>query len=111
MKIDNKTIIGLISFIIGIILITFSSTIPILTVPFNVIGALFIAYGVLNLIDLINDIVSNRKRIIGFVAFIIGILIIEFSETIPLPNILVNIIGALLMAYGVLNLVYSLSNN
>ena len=111
MKIDNKTIIGLISFIIGIILITFSSTIPILTVPFNVIGALFIVYGVFNLIDIINEIVSDRKKIIGLIVFIVGILLIEFSYTIPLPNILVNIAGALLIAFGVLSLIYSLSKD
>ena len=114
MNFDNKEIkkiIGLISFIVGILLITFSTTIPFLTIPINIAGALLITYGVLNLIDLIDTIKSDNKKIIGLISFIVGILLITFSTAIPLPNVLVNVVGALLMAYGVLNLVYSLLNH
>ena len=105
---DKKTkqIIGLIAFILGILLISSSAMIPLPIDIVNIIGALLIAYGVLNLMDLIDAIKSDRKKIIGLIAFIIGVILITFSNAIPLPNILVIVVGALLMAYGVLNLVY-----
>jgi len=45
----------------------------------------------------------NSKQIIGLIAFILGILLITSSTMIPLPVVIVNVVGALLIAYGVLN--------
>jgi len=112
MNSDDKKIkyaIGLISFILGILLISYSASIPLIPAEIPlIIGALLIAFGVLNLIDLIQIIASDSKKIIGIIAFIIGLLLIEFSTSIPLPVILINVVGALIMAYGVLNLVNGL---
>jgi len=98
--------IGLIVFIAGILLITSSTVTPLPVAIVNVVGALLIAYGVLNLIDLIQNIASDNKKIIGLIAFIAGMLLISYSAVIPLPSIFINIVGALLLAYGVLNLIH-----
>ena len=123
MNLNNKQIIGLIAFIVGILLITSSSVIPLPVTIVNVVGALLIAYGVLNnIIELkhfIDKIKSSEddgeiigligimgtKGIIGLIAFIVGILLITSSSVIPLPVTIVNVVGALLIAYGVLNFI------
>jgi len=121
MNLNSKQIIGLIAFIVGIILITSSAMIPLPVIITNVIGALLIAYGVLTLLTelkrVIDDSDMDNKEIIGLVgiigtkgiialiAFIVGIILITYSTVIPLPVIITNVIGALLIAYGVLNFV------
>ena len=117
-----KKIIGLIAFLVGISLIAFSTNIPLPNIIVNIIGALLVAYGVLNLIGIIPTInsddekifigliASENKKINGIIAFLVGISLIAFSTMIPLPNIIVNIIGALLIAYGVLNLIFNQLN-
>jgi len=124
MNLNNKQIIGLIAFILGILLITSSTVISTeipLVVIFNVVGALLIAYGVLSLLMELKNIIENSgkdneeiiglvgiigtKGIIALIAFILGILLITYSSVIPLHIIIVNVIGALLIAYGVLNFV------
>ena len=104
MNFDKKKIVGLIAFIAGIILITSSARIPLPNTFVYVIGALLVAYGTLNLMSIIHTIASDKKKIIGLIAFIIGILLITISAQIPILNIIVNVIGALLIAYGVLSL-------
>jgi hypothetical protein len=47
----------------------------------------------------------DNKKIIGLIAFIAGILLITSSAIIPLPVTIVNVIGALLIAYSVLNFI------
>jgi len=99
-----KRIIGLIAFIVGIVLITSSTLIPLPETIVIIFGALLVAYGVLNLMGLIHEIIADKKKIIGIIAFILGIELIISSSWIPFPNIVVNIFGALLIAYGILNL-------
>ena len=120
---DKKTkqIMGLIAFISGILLITLSNSIPLPDALIYVVGALLIAYGVMNITKLM-DIIDNKdgrdnkeivgligimgtKGIIALISFIVGILLIASSVTIPLPVTIVNVVGALLIAYGVLNFI------
>lgn len=122
MNLNSKQIIGLIGFIAGILLITSSAMIPFPSIIVNVIGALLIAYSVLNLLTELKSVINDEhskdnkeiiglvgiigtKGIIGLIAFIVGILLITFSSVIPLPVIIINVLGALLIAYGVLNFV------
>jgi hypothetical protein len=113
MKFDNKKIIGLIAFVVGILLISFSSLIPLPNVIVFVVGALLIAFGVLSLIDLMDAfdkkqvlfIGLDAKHIIGFIAFLLGILIISYPFLIALPILAVNVVGGLLIAFGALSLI------
>jgi len=121
MNLNSKQIIGLIAFIAGILLITSSTMIPLPVIIINVIGALLIAYGVLALLIELKHIIEDSdmdneemigligimgtKGIIALIAFIAGIMLITYSTMIPLPVIIVNVIGALLIAYGVLNFI------
>jgi len=45
----------------------------------------------------------SNKKIIGLIFFIVGVLLIGFSDMIPIPSIFVYVGGALLIAYGVIN--------
>ena len=45
----------------------------------------------------------DNTKIIGIIVFIIGVLLIGFSDAIPIPSILIYITGALLVAHGVLS--------
>ena len=121
MNLNSKQIIGIMAFIAGILLITSSATIPLPTIIVNIAGALLVAYGVLNLLMELKHIIENSskdneqiigligiigtKGIIALIAFIVGILLITSSAAIPLPVIIVNVLGALLVAYGVLNFI------
>ena len=121
MNLNSKQIIGLIAFIAGILLITSSTMIPLPIIIVNVIGALLIAYGVLALLIELKRVIENSdmdneemigligiigtKGIIALIAFIVGIMLITYSAMIPLPVIIINVVGALLIAYGVLNFI------
>ncbi|MCL2687588.1 MAG: hypothetical protein FWE58_03540 [Methanobrevibacter sp.] len=121
MNLNSKQIIGLIAFIVGILLITSSTMIPLPIIIVNVIGALLIAYGVLALLIELKRVIENSdmdneemigligiigtKGIIALIAFIVGIMLITYSAMIPLPVIIINVVGALLIAYGVLNFI------
>ena len=113
MKFDDKKIIGLVAFVVGILLISFSSLIPLPNVIIFVVGALLIAYGVLSFIDFMDTIDNKQilfigldaKHIIGIIAFLLGILIISYPFLIALPILAVNVIGGILIAFGVLSLI------
>jgi hypothetical protein len=47
----------------------------------------------------------DNKKIVGLIAFIVGILLISSSTVIPLPSTIINVVGALLITYGVLNFI------
>ena len=113
MNSDKKTkkIIGLIAFLVGILLIAFSIPIPLINAIINIIGAILMAYGILNLMDIFDTIKSDSKSIIGLIAFIVGVILINFSDMIPQLNILIIVVGALFMAFGVLNIVHTLLNH
>ena len=43
------------------------------------------------------------KKVIGIIAFIVGILLIVFSQAIPISSIFIYVTGVLLIVYAVLS--------